>query len=84
MTRVSQKFTTVQGAGTSIKESPTGSVNGSNVTFTLSQTPISGSLSFYVNGIIQKETDHYSLSGSTITMTTAPTEAQDLYATYRY
>ena len=50
-------------------ETPTGTINGSNQTFTLTYTPSPAtSLKVYVNGQRQVLTTDYTLSGSTITM----------------
>lgn len=64
-------------------ETPTGTVNGSNVTFNLSFTPVAGSVQLYKNGMRQKITASYSISGSTITMVVAPETGDELYADYR-
>jgi hypothetical protein len=71
--------------GVAIQEAPTGTINGSNVTFVLSQTPKSNPVvSLYVDGIIQIQGVEYTLSGATITMTTAPALGQTIYAVYSY
>lgn len=54
-------------------ETPTGSINSSNTSFTLANTPVSGSLKVYLNGLRLKLTTDYSLSGTTLTMVIAPT-----------
>ena len=47
--------------------------NGSTTTLTLSSTPASvNDVAIYLDGIFQRPTNEYSLSGSTITFTTAP------------
>lgn len=67
------------------KEVPSGTVNGSNVTFTLSFAPTSAdSLNLYLDRGILALTTHYSISGVTITMVTAPAVGQSLYASYQY
>lgn len=71
-----------------IDEVPSGTINGSNVTFTLSQTPkenstTEGSVDLYLNGLKQTPGVHYTISGVTITMTTAPALAQELTANYK-
>lgn len=63
-------------------EVPGGSVNSSNVTFTLASTPASGSLRLYKNGVRLKITDDYTLSGTTITMVSAPLTGDKLLADY--
>lgn len=62
-------------------EAPSGSVNGSNTTFTTSGTPAGLILS--KNGVVMKPGGaDYTLSGSTITMTSAPATGAVLLATY--
>lgn len=53
-------------------EVPSGTINGSNVTFTLANTPTSGTVQIYKNGLRQTLTADYTISGSTITFSTAP------------
>lgn len=65
-------------------EIPTGTVNGSNVSFTLTNAPNpSDSLELTVNGAEQKLTEDYTLSGDTITMVSAPPQGSLLKADYR-
>lgn len=65
-------------------EVPSGSVNSSNVTFGLANTPVSGSLKLYRNGMRQKGGGvDYSISVATITMATAPETGDLLLADYR-
>ncbi len=63
-------------------ETPSGSMNGSNVDFTLAATPISGSLHLILDGIFQLLGTDYTLSGATVTMTTAPDSTDWLKAFY--
>ena len=51
------------------KETPTGAINGSNVTYTVTK-PINYVFSFSINGQVISD-DLYTVSGRTITMTTA-------------
>lgn len=66
------------------EETPSGSINGSNVTFTLANTPTTGTLRLYLNGVRQKSGagNDYTLSTATITMTTAPVSGDILIADY--
>jgi len=67
-------------------ETPSGTINGSNTSFTLAHTPSpAAGLQLYKNGqqLIAGGAD-YSLSSATITMTTAPTTGDVLIAFYRY
>jgi hypothetical protein len=52
-------------------ETPSGTINGSNVTFTLANTPVSGKVSLYKNGL-KLSPSEYSITGATITYTVAP------------
>lgn len=71
--------------GTDIQEQPSGTCNGSNTAFTLSQTPVaSASVLLFQNGIALIQGTHYTISGKNITMTSAPQSTQTLYARYRY
>lgn len=47
--------------------------DGITVAFTLSHTPVSGTLFLYLNGVLQDNPDDYSVSGTTITFVSAPT-----------
>ena len=71
-------------AGTPTQEVPSGSINGSNQTFTLLYTPISGTLHLYLDGIFEIPTTHYTISTATISMIVAPAYGQTLYASYTY
>lgn len=54
-------------------ETPAGTVNGTNPTFTLANTPTSGTVRLYVNGIRQNNgsSNDWTISGGTITFVTA-------------
>ncbi len=58
--------------------------DGSDKTWSLDNTPISGSLKLYVNGVLQTETTHFSISGANITFVTAPTLNYPITASYDY
>lgn len=67
-------------------ETPSGTINGSNQTFTLANTPTAGSVKVYLNGILQDAGagNDYTISGSTITYLTAPISGDKIRANYRY
>lgn len=68
-------------------ETPTGSINGSNKTFTLANTPTTdASVKLYYNGLLLVEgaANDYTISGATITMVYAPETGSSLIAYYRY
>ena len=59
-----------------------GTGDGSDTTFDLDNTPVSGSLQLYVNNVLQVETTDYSLSTATITFVTAPGNGLPITASY--
>ena len=67
------------------EETPSGTVNGSNATFTLANTPIAGSVKLYKNGVRMHvgAGNDYTISTATITMATAPLTGDVLIADYR-
>ena len=67
----------------SVKETPSGTINGSNAAFTLAQTPNENeAVQLFLDGLYLTEGTDYTLSGTSITMTTAPATAQILKAQY--
>lgn len=55
-------------------EVPSGTINGTTVAFTLAHPPVSGSVPIVtVNGIVQRPTIDFTLTGSTITFAAAST-----------
>ena len=71
--------------GTEIQEVLAGAINGSNTAFTISQTPINAaSFKLYRSGILLVLGTHYTRSGQSITMITAPVSPQTIHANYRY
>lgn len=66
-----------------IDETPSGTINGSNTSFSLSQTPVENdAVEIYLNGLYLTYTTDYTISGTTITMVTAPVVGQVLRASY--
>jgi hypothetical protein len=63
-------------------ETLTGVPNGVLTAFTILATPVAGTVKVYINGILQKPTTDYSISGTTITFTSAPLLGDWLSATY--
>lgn len=62
-----------QGLGSPVfNEVPSGTINGSNATFTLARTPKYGTVQVFVDGIA---TDDFSIVGRTLTVTTPPNTA---------
>lgn len=66
------------------RETPSGSVNSSNVTFTLANTPVSGSEEVYLNGLLQEPGagNDYTISGATITYLAAPLTGDRIRVSY--
>lgn len=65
-------------------EAPTGTIDGSNVTFTLANTPTANTVQLFLNGLLQRPgAGHdYTISGATITMLSAPLTGDILLAHY--
>ena len=80
------EFTSGGGPCTPLSEVPAGTVNGVNPTFTLTQTPCTGSLLLQVNGLIMKPIVAYTIAAGTITFDAGyiPQTGDELYATYQY
>lgn len=66
----------------SINETPAGTINGSNTSFTTGNAPVSGTVQVFLNGLLQTVNDDYTISGSTITYATAPIAGDVLRVTY--
>lgn len=65
------------------EETPSGTIDGSNTSFSLASVPDSKTLVLSLDGLVQTRGTHYTISSSTITMTSAPNFGQDIYAVYR-
>ena len=66
------------------RETPTGTVNGSNTDFTMAATPLSNTDCIYLNGILQNTggANDYTLSGAIITFNTAPESGDVILVNY--
>lgn len=66
------------------REVPTGTKNGSNIYFTLANTPLSGTEMIYVDGLLQEGGigKDYTLTTNTITFATAPLASCVILASY--
>lgn len=60
------------GANWAGNETPAGTIDGANASFTLAHAPISGSMRLYQNGLFQTEGTDYTITGLTITFVTPP------------
>lgn len=66
-------------------ETPVGTANGVNVTFTLEHAPNPAlSLQLFVGGVLQQQGSDYTLTDDTITLGTAPSANDIIVANYRY
>lgn len=76
------------GGTQAVRETPSGTVNGSNTDFVLANTPVAGSEMIFVNGILQDSGsgNDYTISGSTITFLTGaiPQSGDKIRVTYTY
>lgn len=67
------------------RETPSGSVNGSNTTFTLANTPTAATEEVYLNGLLQDvgAGNDYTVSGATLTFLDAPLTGDKIRVNYR-
>jgi hypothetical protein len=67
------------------RETPTGTVNGVNATFTLVNTPIANTEAVFLNGLLQEPGagNDYTISGATITMLNIPATGDRLRVNYQ-
>jgi hypothetical protein len=68
------------------RETPSGALNGSNATYTLVNTPLSGTEHVYYNGILMEPGtgNDYTISGGTITwLTPLPVSGEKIRVSYR-
>ena len=67
-----------------VRETPSGSVNGTNTSFTLAFTPVSGSESVFLNGILQEpgSGNDYTIAADTITFLFTPVSGDKIRVSY--
>ena len=68
-------------------EVPTGTINSSNVMFSLANAPLGGgSLIVFKNGVFQKHTDDYTISSTTLTFEVGnvPQTGDNIVVMYQY
>lgn len=77
---VTYPFTIVNG------ETPNETPNGTITDFTIDNTPVSGSVVVFLNGVRQREgaSNDYTISGLTITFNTAPLTDDVILVDYRH
>lgn len=68
-----------------IRETPSGTINGSTTAFTLANTPLVGTEEVYLNGLLQEPGagNDYTISGSAITYLAAPLTGDRLRVSYQ-
>lgn len=66
------------------RETPSGAVNGTNDEYTLAHTPVVGSESVFLNGLLQEPGagNDYTISGATITFADAPVSGDRVRVSY--
>jgi len=70
---------------TETQETPAGTVDSVNVTFTLAHVPVSNAaVKLYIDGTFATQGTDYTIAGATITMASAPLFGQSLDANYTY
>lgn len=67
-----------------VAEVPTGTVNGVNTSFTLSQTPMTNSAILQVNGQVQRLGTDYTVTGTALEMLWTPQTGDTLFIYYTY
>jgi len=83
-TELNNRVTDLESDAFVTREVPSGSVNGSNVTFTLANTPVAGSEQVYLNGLLQDPGagNSYTIVGSTITFLSPPLTNDEIHVSY--
>ena len=71
-----------EGGGNGFQEVPTGVLDGINTSFNLTALPRPGTLSVYLNGVLQIPSINISVSGMAITYSVAPRSYDIMYAIY--
>lgn len=64
-------------------EVPAGVIDSVNVMYTVAFMPYVGSQHMWLNGLLQHEGDDYTISGVTITFSSAPTSSSVILVSYR-
>lgn len=83
-TELNNRVTDLESDAVVTREVPSGSVNGSNVTFTLANTPVAGSEQVFLNGLLQDPGagNSYTIAGAVITFLSAPLSGDEIHVTY--
>ena len=73
------------GARRQVRETPSGSVNGSNDTFTLANTPASGKEEVFLNGLLQEPGgEDYTITTNSIVFVSPPATGDRLRVSYMF
>lgn len=73
------------GARRVVRETPTGTVNGSNDTFTLANTPASGKEEVFLNGLLQEPGgEDYTITTNSIVFVSAPLTGDRIRVSYMF
>jgi len=82
---VGSTVTTLTAANFVTRETPSGSTNGVNTTFTLANVPITGTEHLFLNGVLMEPGtgNDYTISGASITMLTAPFAGDKIRVSYQ-
>ena len=65
------------------QETPSGDIDGVNTTYTITYEPLeTDAVQVFKNGIVQRLTDDYTFSGTTVTFVDAPATASDIRVHY--
>lgn len=64
------------------REIPDGNIDGVNAEFLLANTPVAGSESVFLNGLLLNDVDDYSIAGDTLTLVDAPQSGDKLLVSY--
>ena len=65
-----------------VRETPTGSVNGTNTAFAIANTFVTSTEMVFIDGLLQEPTEDYTLSGTTLTLVAAPPTNTKIRITY--
>ena len=68
------------------QETPSGTIDGANLTFTLLWKPVASTLRVYLNGVFLKPTTDWTISGKTLTIDagSAPLPGDQFIVYYRF
>ena len=74
----------VRAANYVVRETPSGSVNDANTSFSLANTPVNGTDQVYLNGILQDPGvgNDYTISGAALNFQSAPSSGDKIRVTY--